>query len=213
VSHVLVAAAWALVGAVGGWGVRWASVRLARLEELEPARAAWAVYGPPILSAALFAIFGYQLSPNLAATAELDVFVLVLVQVIFFDLEHALILDRVVFPSMALALVVSLFRQPWWAGIAAGAVIGLAFLLLGVVGSALMKADALGFGDIKLAVFLGLLLGPIATAEAVLLGFLLAGMFAIAIAVVRRSLQGGIALGPYLAAGALIALYYRNLPL
>jgi prepilin signal peptidase PulO-like enzyme (type II secretory pathway) len=207
-----VAAAWALVGAIAGWGVRWASVRLALFEELEPGHAAWEVYGPPVLSAALFGLFG-SASSNLGATAELDVFVLVLVQVIFFDLEHALILDRVVFPSMALALVVSLFRQPWWAGIAAGAVIGLAFLLLGVVGSALLKADALGFGDVKLAVFLGLLLGPIATAEAVLLGFLLAGMFAIAIAVVRRSLQGGIALGPYLAAGALIALYYRNLPL
>jgi prepilin signal peptidase PulO-like enzyme (type II secretory pathway) len=209
VSQLLIAAAWALVGAVGGWGVRWVSVRLAREEEFEPGRAVWEVYGPPFVSAVLFGTFGYA-SSNIAATAELDVFVLVLVQIIFFDLEHGLILDRVIFPSMALALVVGLFRQPWWAGIVTGAVTGLAFLLLGVVGSALMKTDALGFGDVKLAVFLGLLLGPLATTEAIVLGFALAGAFAIAIAIVRRSLQGRIAFGPYLAAGALIALYYRN---
>jgi prepilin signal peptidase PulO-like enzyme (type II secretory pathway) len=210
VNHIVVAVVLAVVGALAGWGVRWASVRLARLEDLEPGRAAWEVYGPPVLGAFLFAVFSYASSPNLAVSAELDVFVLVLVQVIFFDLEHALILDRVVFPAMALALVVSLFRQPWWAGIAAGAVSGLAFLVLGIVGSALMKAEALGFGDVKLAVFLGLLLGPIATAEAILLGFVLAGVVAVTIAIVRRSLQGGLAFGPYLAAGALIALYYRT---
>jgi prepilin signal peptidase PulO-like enzyme (type II secretory pathway) len=209
VSQLLVAAAWALVGAVGGLGVRWISVRLAREEELEPGRAAWQVYGPPALSAALFGVFGYAPASNIAVTAELDVFVLVLVQVIFFDLEHGLILDRVILPSMALALLVSVFRQPWWAGIVTGAVIGLAFLLLGLVGSALMKADALGFGDVKLAVFLGILLGPVATAEAVLLGVALAGAFAVAVAIARRSLQGQIALGPYLAAGALIVLYAR----
>lgn len=209
-SHILIAAVSALVGAVGGWGVRWVSVRLARLEELEPGRAPWEVYGPAVLSAVLFGIYGYASSSNLTATAEVDVFVLVLVQVIFFDLEHGLILDRVVLPSMALALLVSLFRQPWWAGIVTGAVIGLAFLVLGILGSAFMKADALGFGDVKLAVFLGLLLGPVGTAEAVLLGFALAGAFAVAIAIVHRSLEGQIALGPYLAAGALFALYYRS---
>jgi prepilin signal peptidase PulO-like enzyme (type II secretory pathway) len=209
VSQLVVAIAWALVGAVGGWGVRWVSVRLAREEELEPGGVAWQVYGPPVLSAVLFGIYGYA-SSNLAATAEVDVFVLVLVQVIFFDLEHGLILDRVMFPSMALALLVSLFRQPWWAGIITGAVIGLAFLVLGILGSAFMKTDALGFGDVKLAVFLGLLLGPVSTAEAILLGLALAGGFAVAIAIVRRSLEGRIALGPYLAAGALFALYYRS---
>jgi leader peptidase (prepilin peptidase)/N-methyltransferase len=110
---------------------------------------------------------------------------------------------------MALALLVSLFRQPWWAGIVAGAVAGLAFLVLGVLGSVLMKADALGFGDVKLAVLLGLLLGPVATTEAVLLGFALAGAVAIGIAIVRRSLEGRLALGPFLAVGALVAMYYR----
>jgi hypothetical protein len=35
VNPVIVAVVWAAVGAAGGWLVRWGSVRLAKLEELE----------------------------------------------------------------------------------------------------------------------------------------------------------------------------------
>ncbi len=206
---IYVVAVSVLVGALAGWGVRRASLAFARLEELEPGNARWQVYGPPIVTAALFGLFNHQ-SPNVMAAAEADLFVLVLVQLTFFDLEHGLILDLVILPAIAVALIVSLFRQPWWAGIATGAVVGLAFLAFGVVGSLLLKADALGFGDVKLAVFLGLFLGPVACAEAILMAFAIGGAFAVGLAIVRRSLSGRIAFGPFLSAGALIALHYRS---
>jgi len=133
--------------------------------------------------------------------------VLVLVQVIFFDFEHRLILDRVMFPSMAVALVVSLFKDPWWAGIATGLGAGLLFLGLALAGSAIFKAEALGFGDVKLAVFMGLLLGPLPTVQAVFYGVFMAGVVSIGIIVWHRSLKGTLAYGPYLAAGALIVLW------
>jgi prepilin signal peptidase PulO-like enzyme (type II secretory pathway) len=136
-----------------------------------------------------------------------SVFVLVLVQVIFFDFEHRLILDRVIFPSMALALFASLFNEPWWAGIAAGLGAGLLFLALALAGSAIFKAEALGFGDVKLAVFMGLLLGPLPTVQAVFYGVFMAGVVSVGIIVRDRSLKGTLAYGPYLAAGALIVLY------
>ncbi len=132
---------------------------------------------------------------------------IVLVQVIFFDFEHRLILDRVMFPSMALALVASLFSQPWWAGIATGLVAGLVFLVLALVGSAIFKAEALGFGDVKLALFMGLLLGPLPTIQALFYGVLLAGVVSVGYIVWHRSMKGTIAYGPYLAAGALIVLF------
>ncbi len=137
-----------------------------------------------------------------------SVFVLVLVQVIFFDFEHRLILDRVMFPSMAVALLASLSGDPWfsgqdwWHGIATGVVAGLLFLLLAVVGSAIFKAEALGFGDVKLAVFMGLLLGPLPyIVTALFYGVVLAGVAAIGVGVWKRSMKGSIAYGPYLAAG------------
>jgi leader peptidase (prepilin peptidase) / N-methyltransferase len=212
VNAILLPILWAAVGAVAGWGMRWGSVRLARLEELEPGTKRWQVWGPPILTAILFAVFATEpISFQLLALRS--VFVLVLVQVIFFDFEHRLILDRVIFPSMAAALLLSLTGDPWfsghdwWHGIATGVVAGLLFLLLALVGSAIFKAEALGFGDVKLALFMGLLLGPLPTIQALFYGVVLAGAVAIGYIVWHRSAKGTIAYGPYLAAGALIVLY------
>jgi leader peptidase (prepilin peptidase) / N-methyltransferase len=206
VTLILLSIGWGVVGAAGGWLVRWGSVRLARLEELEPDSKPWQVYGPPILAALLFAVFAFHLGLSLALL-ERSVFILVFVQVIFFDLEHRLILDRVMFPSMALALLLSLLGQPWWAGIATGLGAGLLFLLIALIGAAIFKGEALGFGDVKLAVFMGLLLGPLPTIQALFYGVFLAGLVSIGIIVWYRSLKGTIAYGPYLAAGALIVLF------
>jgi leader peptidase (prepilin peptidase)/N-methyltransferase len=206
VTSILLPLLWAVVGAAGGWLVRWGSVRLARLEELEPGNAPWQVYGPPILSAVLFAIFAAHVT-SFPLLALRSVFVLVLVQVIFFDFEHRLILDRVMFPAMALALVVSLFGNPWWMGIATGLGVGLLFLLLGLAGQAIFKAEALGFGDVKLALFMGLLVGWPYIAQALFYGVLLAGVASVGVIIRNRSMKGTIAYGPYLAAGTLIVLY------
>lgn len=206
VNLILLTIGWGLVGAAAGWFVRWGSVRLAILEELDPGHRRWQVFGPPALSAILFAVFAFHLGATPTLLLQ-SVFVLVLVQVIFFDFEHRLILDRVIFPAMALALLVSLFGHPWWAGIATGLGAGIVFLLLALAGSAILKADALGFGDVKLVAFMGLLLGPLPTIQAVFYGVFLAGVISIGMIVWQRSLKGTLAYGPYLAAGALIVLY------
>jgi leader peptidase (prepilin peptidase)/N-methyltransferase len=206
VNSILLAIGWAVLGAAAGWVVRWGSVRLARLEELEPGSRSWQVYGPPVVSAALFAVFALHIT-SFPVLALRSVFVLVLVQVIFFDFEHRLILDRVMFPSMLLALVVSLFGNPWWAGLATGLGAGLLFLLIALAGAAIFKAEALGFGDVKLALFMGLLLGPLPTVQALFYGVFLAGVVSVGIIIWHRSMKGTIAYGPYLAAGALIMLF------
>jgi leader peptidase (prepilin peptidase)/N-methyltransferase len=215
VNQYLLAVLWAVVGAGGGWLVRWGSVKLARLEELEPGSKWWQVFGPPVLSALVFGLYGFEISsfPTLVVRS---IFVLVLVQVIFFDFEHRLILDRVMFPSILLALLVTLsplissrlgfWQQPWWAGIVMGLAAGLLFLLLSLAGSAIFKAEALGFGDVKLALFMGLLLGWPYTFTALFYGVLLAAVGAITFIVIHRSMKGTIAYGPYLAAGAILVL-------
>lgn len=214
-NQYLLAVLWAVVGAAGGWLVRRGSVKLAVLEELEPGTRPWQVYGPPLLSAALFAVYALIVEPFPLLFVR-SIFVLVLVQVIFFDFEHRLILDRVMFPAMGLALLVSLsplvssriglWHQPWWTGIALGLGAGMLFLLLSLAGAALFKAEALGFGDVKLALFMGLLLGWPYTFTAMFYGVLLAGLVSIGVIIWRRSMKGTIAYGPYLAAGALIVL-------
>ena len=205
-NHVLVALGWGVIGAAAGWLVRWGSVKLAILEGLEPGHRRWQVWGPPILSALIFAALGYVFGAEPLLLLR-SVFALVLVQVIFFDFEHRLILDRVLFPAIALALVVSLLGNPWWAGLATGVGAGLLFTFLAVAGAFLFKTEALGFGDVKLALFMGLLLGWPHIVSALFYGVFLAGAVSIGVIVWRRSLKGTIAYGPYLAAGALIVLF------
>ena len=209
---VLFAAGWAVVGAAAGWFARWGSVRLARLEGLDPGARPWQVYGPPVLAALLFAVFAYDLGlSHLLVLAIRSVFVLVLVQVIFFDLEHRLILDRVIFPAMGLAVIVSLlYGQPWWAGIATGLGAGVLFLFLSIAGSTLLRAEVLGFGDVKLAAFMGFVLGWPAIVDAVFIGVLVGAIAAIAVGIWHRSLKATFAYGPYLAIGALVMLYQMH---
>lgn len=214
-SQYLIAVLWAVVGAGAGWAARWGSLRLARLEGLESGHRWWQQYGPPALAAIVFGVYALQVSPFPLLVVR-SIFGLVLVQVIFFDFEHHLILDRVMFPAMALALLVTLtpllgggiglLRQVWWVGLATGVGAGLLFLLLALVGSAIFKAEALGFGDVKLAAFMGLLLGWPYIVTAMFYGVLLAAIGAIAFIVTHRSLKGTIAYGPYLSAGAILML-------
>jgi leader peptidase (prepilin peptidase)/N-methyltransferase len=207
-NQVLFAVAWAVLGAAAGWVTRWGSVKLARLEGLEPGFQRWEVYGPPILTAAFFGVFAYDLGmSHLAVLAIRSFFVLVFVQVIFFDLEHRLILDRVIFPSMAVAAVASLFGHPWWAGIATGLVAGVIFLVLSLAGSALLHAEVLGFGDVKLAAFMGLVLGWPYIVSALFYGVVFGALAAIGVGVWKRSMRATFAYGPYLALGAVIVLY------
>jgi leader peptidase (prepilin peptidase) / N-methyltransferase len=205
-SHAVIAVLSAIVGAACGWVVRWGSVRLAKLEGLQSGSRGWQVWGPPIAAALVFGAFAYELGPSWLLLLHC-VFGLVLVQVIFFDLEHRLILDRVIFPAMGLALAVSIFYHPWWAGLATGIGAGVLFALIALIGALIFKAEAMGFGDVKLAVFIGLLLGWPYTVTALFYGVFLAGLVSIGYVIWKRSMRGTIAYGPYLAVGALILLF------
>ena len=207
VTAYLAAAVGAVAGLAAGAGVVAGSRWLAKGEELEVGGGALVMLGPPALCALALGLIGFAYRSDPAGMVIHAAFAVVLVQVIFFDLEHGLILDRVIYPAALFALAVSVFRQPWWAGIATGLAVGAAFLLLGAVGTWLARAEALGLGDVKLAACIGLFLAPQLTFEAMLIAFASAGVAAVGIAVWRRSLAGRLALGPYLAVGALIAMY------
>ena len=211
----VLAALWAVVGAAAGFGVRLGSVKLATLEGLEPGHRRWQVLGPPILAALVFAIYALEIT-SFPLLVVRSLFALVLVQVIFFDFEHHLILDRVMFPSMVLALLVSVFGnlaglyvkgEDWWMGPVMGLAAGLIFLVIAVAGAAIFRAEAMGFGDVKLATFLGLLLGWPYIFTALFWGVVLAAVGAVVYIAWHRSMKGTIAYGPYLALGALLILF------
>ena len=130
------------------------------------------------------------------------------------DLEHLLLPDRLVFPSLALAAagltVAAAVDGEWDRLVRAGAGAGLAFGALLLL--ALVKAGAMGGGDVKLALLLGLCLGWLGldhVALGLFLGFLLGSVVGIALLVARaRGLKDHFAFGPFLAAGTLLAVWW-----
>lgn len=78
--------------------------------------------------------------------------------------------------------------------------------LVGVVGTAIWRQDAMGFGDVKLMAWIGALVGPIG----VLLVFFIAAWLGSVIGIALRLVGGGekIPFAPYLMAGAVAVLLF-----
>jgi prepilin signal peptidase PulO-like enzyme (type II secretory pathway) len=209
VTTVLLAVGWGIVGAAAGGAVRIASVWLARGEGLEPGRKPWQRYGPVVMTAVLFGLLAWRIGPSWLLLIR-SLWVAVLVQVIFFDLEHLLVLDRVLLPGAVAALVLSLVTPQLGllAAVLTGLVTGLVFLAIAELGAIAFKAEAMGYGDVKLSAFLGLILGPRPTFNAVVLGVILAGVVAVGLLALRvRGMRDSISYGPFLAAGAIVSLF------
>ncbi|MHB8241700.1 MAG: prepilin peptidase [Solirubrobacteraceae bacterium] len=132
--------------------------------------------------------------------------ILILVPAALIDLEHRIIPNKLTALGAVLALAIGLALDP--AGeptrLIAGAGAG-GFLLL----AALAYPGGMGMGDVKLAGVMGLFLGA-AVAPALLIG-LLAGVLVGAVIIARKGAQAGrktaVPFGPFLALGALSAVF------
>jgi leader peptidase (prepilin peptidase)/N-methyltransferase len=221
-SHLLFAAGWAFIGAAAGLGINQLSRLLARIEEVDhqPSRREELI--APILAAVLFAIFAFKLGPGPVLFID-SAYVAILVQVLTFDLKHRLILDLVMFPSWVIALALA-FVTPWnrslswpapdWrTAVLAGVIAGGIFLLFYILGTLLLGADALGFGDVKLAVFIGMATGlsDFRVAHALLAGVYIGGLVAIVLLIARRAnLRQAVPYAPFLVAGTVLVLLVQQ---
>lgn len=154
-----------------------------------------------LLVAGCVLAFGPTLDAVVAA-----LFCCVLVAVSAIDLRHRIIPNRIVLPATAVALPVQtlLHPSPEWAIGALGASL---FLFLAV----LAYPAGMGMGDVKLALFMGAVLGK-AVAVAMMLGMVAAlvpGLFLLA----RHGSEArkmAIPFGPFLAFGSVIALFWGD---
>jgi prepilin signal peptidase PulO-like enzyme (type II secretory pathway) len=130
-------------------------------------------------------------------------YTLLLLLIGYIDLDFHLVLNKLSYPGILVALALS----PLWPGMGPrnalmGAVAGLlTFGLLQLVGR-----GALGTGDTKLAVLIGMIRGLPLALTALLYGVALGGFAALfAMTVLRKGRKGYIAYAPYLAAGTIIS--------
>ncbi len=186
----------------------------------------------PIVEAATGAGFGlicWYGSANwlLAGSAKPD-YALICLALLYFclllvifviDLDHQLILNRLVYPAMVIALIVSVLHT--WAGFdlnalafvpdlkhaAIGCGIGLALFLL----IAILSRGGMGLGDVKMAALMGLMLGYPSVLVAIFLAIIAGGIIAIILLAARKKgRKQAIPFGPFLALGTMLAMIWGN---
>jgi leader peptidase (prepilin peptidase)/N-methyltransferase len=142
-------------------------------------------------------------------------FYLTLLVLIFaIDWQHRLILNVVTFPAAALALALSTVAPgtSLLSSLLGAAAYGGSFVLLYLLAVVLYRrGDALGQGDVKLAIVIGLMLGLPRALVALMLGVLLGALAAIAALLAGRGGKEAMPYGTSLSAAAMVAVLYGDL--
>ena len=129
------------------------------------------------------------------------VYFCVLVAVSFTDLRSRRIPNKIIFPAIGLALI-AMFYTPGWRTALIGAALGAGFMLLPVV--AFGKHG--GMGDVKLAFFMGLILGFPGIVFALIVAHLSTIVLWIGVWLKRLNRKSVVPFGPFLAFGTAVFL-------
>jgi len=126
--------------------------------------------------------------------------------IFFIDLEHHLVLNRVIYPAIVVALLVIPFAPGHSAReLLLGGLIGFALLFL----ITFIYPAGMGMGDVKLATFIGLIVGFPSVFVAFLISFVAGGL--VGGGLLLTGLKGRkdpIPFAPFLVAGGMVAMLY-----
>jgi leader peptidase (prepilin peptidase)/N-methyltransferase len=135
----------------------------------------------------------------------------ILISIFFIDLEHGIIPNRLVYSGIVIALMIQFikagFSRPLFLTLLGSLVIFLFFYSL----HAVFKGRAMGGGDVKLALLVGLLTGWPNMVVAIFLSFLtgaLAGVILMAMS--EKKFGDTIPFGPFLILAAFVTLFYGD---
>jgi leader peptidase (prepilin peptidase)/N-methyltransferase len=125
------------------------------------------------------------------------------------DLEVRLIPDVVILPVAAIGvpLMIAFGDGPWWEWLVAALGAAGFLFLISEVYYRVRHVEGMGFGDVKLALCMGVYLGA-AVIPALFIGFLSGALIGVLVmAVTKAGAKTAIPFGPFLAAGAVAALF------
>jgi leader peptidase (prepilin peptidase)/N-methyltransferase len=175
-----------------------------------PRKLFWVELATGLIFALLY--WHYGLSAELGVMA----FYACLFTIIFvIDLEHGLILNKVVYPAMVVAFLLALLPRPWltqWlvtgvANAALGGAVGFVILFL----IAIVSRGGMGWGDVKLAALIGLATGFPLVFFSLIMGAILGGIVAVALMIAKKKTRREtIPFGPFLAVAAMITLLWGS---
>lgn len=161
-----------------------------------------------------FAIWNFPLVDTLAwLTFAKVAFVITICIVVFvIDFEHYLILDKVVFPAIFIILGLLIATD-----ITAGTYNTLITAVMSAIGSAIpfwflwwfSKGRWIGFGDVKLIIFMGLALGFPSIVVALFASFGLGAIIGIALILLgKKHMSSKLPFGTFLTVGTVLAIFY-----
>lgn len=145
---------------------------------------------------------------------ELYAFLIIvsLLTIIFIsDLKYLVILDYPLFISCILIIILKYIYfgfNPCLRAIVSGAALMIFLLVIKILGDILFKRESLGWGDIKLALFMGLVLGIRLGFVSLIIGSFLALPYALYYVIKKQEKE--IPYGPFLILGVLITFIYMN---
>lgn len=172
--------------------------------------------------AAALAVVGYVLGTLMSAPEALLTLVgaTILFAVIASDLLYTIVPDQAVLALMGVGAAVAVLRGwsadavlPTLGSVLLGGLVGAAALAaVALIGSRVAGRDAMGFGDVKLAAAMGVVLGFPQIVTALVIAVLGAGVWFGALMLARRLERGDAApFGPFLASATLITLLAAGL--
>ncbi|MGQ0744402.1 MAG: prepilin peptidase [Acidimicrobiales bacterium] len=168
-----------------------------------------------VATALIFAATALHFGANWILPAYL-VFFTSLLAISLIDLEHHIIPNRIVYPTIFLAvpLVVAAAALDGNWGHLKSALLGAGIAWGSMLVIHLISPGGMGFGDVRLSFILGLFLGWNGLAEVLIglfLGFLLGAVIGMALIGLKlKTRKDHIPFGPFLAAGAALAVFFGN---
>jgi leader peptidase (prepilin peptidase) / N-methyltransferase len=183
-----------------------------------PLRVLWVELGCGLFTAFLFWNRGLTLE-----FAVIALYSYIYIAIALIDLKHQLILNKIVYPSLIAALIISPFfirGGNLWGGhfyfgdidigilnALIGAAVGFVFMLI----PALVSRGGMGFGDVKMAALIGLTTGFPNVLVAVLGGVILGGLVAVLLLLFRiKKRKEAIPFGPFLSLATIVTLLWGS---
>jgi len=165
-----------------------------------------------LATAALFAILWARFeSVGMIQLVLVSFYTLVLLLVTVTDLEHKLIPNRAIMPAIALAALASPlhFAERWPLALLGGAIGFVFFYAAFWIGERTIGRGALGFGDVKLATFVGLISGFPEIIVGLIVALFAGGAISLLLLLTRRAtLRTAIPYGPFIAIGGFYAMVW-----
>jgi leader peptidase (prepilin peptidase)/N-methyltransferase len=170
-----------------------------------------------------FLIISSPISPDaIIKLIAMMVLMVMFITVFFIDLKHYIIPNEIIIFGIAAGLIFAILKgfnyYNWnydWSSLKdAGLgflVGGLTFFLIVIIGEWIMKAEAMGMGDVKLMAVVGLFLGFKITILSMFLAFIIGSIVSIFLLATKiKGRKDQIPFGPFIVMGSVVAMIWGD---